>query len=337
MKFISYHYRKCLEGPNKGKPGVCPTGKPKAGKKSPAKQAVPKTNKPEKIRKKPAAIRGKMVSAIRRGKGREARILLTNGKPAPEHIKPSMVPPDWSNVKITLDPNAELLVTAKDSKGRSKSVYADTFHTRNAALKFARVREGLMMRKEMYAENQSNRKDPAKAEEADCVWLMMEQATRPGSDEDTGADEKAYGATTLLGEHVHEHEGVIWLDFIGKEGVRHVHKIKNPELGKMLMERRTRNGYDRPLFNTNYNKVTNYSKTLDGGKFTPKDFRTIKGTGLAIKLISKMDTPKNEKEYKAQIKKVAEQVSSVLGNRPQQALESYIDPTVFSPWRQANG
>lgn len=37
-------------------------------------------------------------------------------------------------------------------------------------------------------------------------------------------------------------------------------------------------------------------------------------------------------EYKSLVKRVAEKVSNVLGNRPIQALESYINPVVFASW-----
>jgi DNA topoisomerase IB len=41
----------------------------------------------------------------------------------------------------------------------------------------------------------------------------------------------------------------------------------------------------------------------------------------------------NEKQFKESVKKVAVVVSGVLGNRPAQAVESYIDPTVWAAWR----
>lgn len=306
------------------------------GRSKPARGKPSTKKKPATAPKKPQARRGEMAEARREGTGKEARVVLADGTEAPPHIKAGMVPPDWSSVQVSLDPEADLLVTATDGKGRGKRVYRDDFHMKTAAIKFSRVREGVAKRKAMYKENLANRAGPNR-EEADCTWLMMEQGTRPGSDEDTGADVKAYGATTLLGQHVHEHQGMVWLDFVGKEGVRHVHKIRNPELAAMLLERKAKAGWDGKLFNTNYGKVARYSSKLNGGKFTPKDFRTVKATTMAVKLVSRYDSPPaTEKEYKARVKEVAEKVSGVLGNRPQQALESYIDPVVFSVWRKGN-
>ena len=297
------------------------------------KNTLPGANK--KVEKAPA-VKGEMAAARREGKGKEAKIVLADGSPAPAHVKPAMVPPDWTDVRIGLDPEADVLVQARDNKGRPKTVYADKFHLRNAALKFARTQAGLEERANLIAENRRNLDgpDPKTREAAACTWLMQEQATRPGSDNDTGGKVKAYGATTLRAEHVEEGPDGVRLHFVGKEGVEHNHLIKDPELAKELVRRkRTAGERGGKLFGVDYDKVSAYAKTLDTGRFTPKDWRTIRANALAIGHINSIPPPKSVKEYKAAVKAVAERVSSVLGNRPAQALKSYIDPAVFSAWR----
>lgn len=284
---------------------------------------------------KPAAKRGTMTGAQRIGKGKEARIVMADGSPAPAHIKPSMVPPDWSDVQISTDPDSDVLVQARDNKGRAKTVYRDDYHMRTAAVKFARVEEAMREMPGMLAQMQRDRDDPAKREQAECAWLMAEQATRPGSESDTGAKVKAYGATTLRAEHVEtDEDGTVRLHFIGKEGVEHNHVIHNPELAAMLVARKQ--SADRrggKLFATDETKVRDYVAQLDGGGFLSKDLRTVRANMIAIREIHATAPPATEKQYKAAVKAVAERVSHVLGNRPAQALESYINPAVFSSWR----
>lgn len=341
--------------------------------------------------KKQKASRGEMASARREGAGKDARVVMADGTPAPAHVKASMVPPDWREVMVSTDPDADVVVTARDKNGRAKTVYSDSFHMRQAAAKFARTQEGILLSGQMAEENQANRNKPELLEQADCCWLMMEQATRPGSESDNkgvaqyfdhpvnvndvveeggkvairvgdsllpikdkktraellrrrDAGEplmdstywlKSHGATTLEGRHVVETPDGVFLRFVGKESVYHNHRVRSPELAAMLVERKKKAGDRGKLFDTNYDKVTSYAKTLDGGKFTPKDFRTQRATRLAIEEIRKMEVPVDEKSYKSQVKRVGEIVSSVLGNEPAQALESYIDPSVFSIWRAA--
>jgi hypothetical protein len=45
-----------------------------------------------------------------------------------------------------------------------------------------------------------------------------------------------------------------------------------------------------------------------------------------------MEPPASEKEYKRLRNQVGDTVASVLGNKRKQALDSYIDPTVFDAW-----
>ena len=136
-----------------------------------------------------------MAEAHREGKGKDARVLLAGGKPAPKHITPAMVPPQWVNVQVSTDPKADVLVTGRDAKGRVKVVYSDKFHMRTAAWKFAKTEEGLRKFEQISGENQKNRtsKDSRTREAADATWLMQEQGTRPGGDADTKGYAELYG------------------------------------------------------------------------------------------------------------------------------------------------
>lgn len=168
---------------------------------------------------------------------------------------------------------------------------------------------------------------------AACLALIMKTGIRPGSDKDTHAKKKAYGATTLEGRHVIEEDGKVFLRYVGKKGVDLNIPIEDKELAVMLKERKKKAGENGRIFNTNHNKLLNYSHTLDGGVFKPKDFRTHVGTSKAIETIKRVEAPKDFKEYKKSVMLVAKEVSKKLGNTPTVALQAYIDPRVFSEWR----
>jgi DNA topoisomerase-1 len=208
---------------------------------------------------------------------------------------------------------------------------------RQAAIKFARNMELLKKHGEVGAQIQDAREsgDIETRDAADCMWLIEEQATRPGSDRDTKAKVQAFGATTLRAEHVVEAADGIRLQFIGKEGVYHDHLIRNPQLADMLVRRKRDAGTDGRLFQTTDGKLRTFANTLDSGRFTPKDFRTLKATSLAIDEIQKMPAPTNAVDRRKAMVTVATVVSRVLGNKPLQALESYINPMVFSAWSVA--
>lgn len=373
-----------------GVSNVAATTKPSARKPAPKPQ-VGTATKPKKAR----ASLGDMQTAKRvKVEGGKDYVVMGDGSTPPPHIKASMIQPDWTDVKISMDPGADILVTAtltKNGKTMPKRVYSASWNGRQAAAKFARTQDGLKQMQVMAKQIQEHRKDPEIANEADCAWLMQEQATRPGSESDNkgvsqyfgiqvkpkdvviGDDDKvflrvnqqllpikdkktkaeilkrkqaggpmedstywlkSFGATSLEGRHVIQKEDGVYLEFVGKESVWHSHKVRNPELAKMLLSRKGKSGAQGKLFDTDYSSITNYTKSLDGGKFTPKDFRTQRATSMALQEVMKRPIPENEKERKKAIKEVGIIVSGVLGNEPAQALTSYIDPAVFAIWNK---
>ena len=56
-------------------------------------------------------------------------------------------------------------------------------------------------------------------------------------------------------------------------------------------------------------------------------------TSIALQTSKKIESPTNEKEFNAAIRKVGLVVSEALGNTPTVALKSYIDPIVFIDWQ----
>ena len=143
---------------------------------------------------------------------------------------------------------------------------------------------------------------------------------------------KSHGATTLEGRHIVPTKDGVRLQFVGKESVWHDHLIRDPELGKMLLERKKASGETGKLFNTDEKKVRKYVFSKDGGDFLTKDLRTARANLLALDEIRKETPPKTDEEYKQKTLKVGTIVSNILGNEPERALESYIDKTLFSSW-----
>ena len=350
----------------------------------------PGGNKPSSGRSQRASI-GNLVVATREGSGKESKITI-EGKPAPDFIKPGMIPPAYSyNIRLATDRNSDVWAISEDEKGNTKRVYNPEFEKRNAAIKWARTNEGVGKIDSIRSQIHKDRNQGKNKEEADAAWLMSQQATRPGSEEDTKGtkvlwskpvttknftltpqpkgppkvsikvgdsniqirDEgarseiaarierglpmgdagywlKSHGATTLEGRHVVKNsDGSASLQFMGKEGVWHDHKVTDPKLSEMLLGRKDAAGDTEKLFKTDYANVAKYIGTLGGGGFSPKDMRTIRANELATKLIGGTINVNGEDDRKAIIKDIAIKVSRVLGNRPQQALESYINPIIF--------
>ena len=131
----------------------------------------------------------------------------------PEHIKALKLPPAWHDVAVSHDPNADLLAIGRDAKNRAQYVYSEKFAKSQSALKFARITE--LDSKFHYIKDQNDAarrsRDPKLKDHGDCMHLIMTMGLRPGGDDDTGAEKKAYGASTLEGQHVALLNGVVRL------------------------------------------------------------------------------------------------------------------------------
>ena len=254
------------------------------------------------------------------------------GERMPDHIKNLKVPPGWNNVAYHPDPNSDLHVTGKDSKGRTQAIYSAKFMKQQADAKFARIDELNGKLNQIATKVHSDAQGGN--EEAAALRLVMATGVRPGGEGDTGATKQAYGATTLEGRHVFiGKNGNVRLRFVGKKGVKINIPVDHPNIAQDLVDRKTAAGDKGKIFNTSAGKLLDYTHQQDGGGFKTKDFRTLLATKTANEQVAAMKPPKNEKDYKKAVNKVADIVAEKLGNTRTVALQSYIHPVVFHSWR----
>ncbi|MDE2426241.1 MAG: DUF1073 domain-containing protein [Elusimicrobia bacterium] len=253
----------------------------------------------------------------------------------PAHVKKLRVPPAWTDVRVSTDPRAALQATGRDSKGRPQYVYSVKFRQSRSAQKFRKVKsldtkyDAVVQRNDRYM----RARDPVVREHALVASLVMEMGLRPGSERDTGAEEQAYGATTLTADHVVKTKDGVKLQFVGKKGVRIDLPVPNEELAEQLVRLSERGGQLFP--DVTARSLRKYFGKIAGAN--TKDFRTLLGTKLAGDLLAKEPVPRTKSEYKRAVRRIAEGVSAKLGNTPTVALQSYISPVVFAPWREAVG
>jgi DNA topoisomerase I len=246
------------------------------------------------------------------------------GNELPDHIKGLKIPPGWEGIRYNKNPEGDLLVTA----GSKKVIYSARFIQQQTDEKFARIKEldGKFdgIKQEVDADIANGRD----VEEASCLRMIMNTGLRPGGSSD------AIGATTLQGKNVVELKSGVRLRFSGKSGVDNDIKVTDPEVAKDLLARKAAAGSRGYLFDTNNQKLSDYTHSKDGGGFQTKDFRTLRATRLAQEEVAKIKRlPNDEKTYRKAAIKVAKAVSEKLGNTFAVCLQSYIHPAVFAPWR----
>lgn len=260
-------------------------------------------------------------------------VYAPNRETWPAHIKKLVVPPAWTEVRVSMDPAKPLQVTGRDTKGRLQYLYSSKYKDSQTAAKYKRV---MALDKKYDRLNQQvnkdlDSKDDKVREHALATRLILDTGLRPGSEKATGGEVQAYGATTLQASHVVSTTKGVCLEFVGKKGVEQEVPITSKTMQDELKKRAEQGGQIFP--HVTDASLRSYVGKLGGGGFKTKDLRTLKATRIANDLVNKETPPKNMKEYKAKVKEVAIAVSKQLGNTPTIALQSYINPAIFAPWQ----
>jgi len=265
--------------------------------------------------------------------------MTTERKDIPEHASKLGIPPAWTNVRVSPNPESDLQAIGRDAKGREQRIYSEAFVEKNAAEKFARNDRLLASKDKIVSQIEKDATSENKdvSEPAHVMRLIQHTGIRSGSEHETGAEKQAYGATTLEGRHVVETENGVSLKFVGKKGVDLNIPVEDRELQKELLVRKASVGNKGKIFNVSDSQLRDYSHTLGSGEFKPKDFRTLKGTSVAMEEVAKVPPPppKTMKDYKKIVMGIAKKVAEKLGNTPSIALKSYIHPRVFVTLRPA--
>ena len=245
-------------------------------------------------------------------------------------------PPAWQGLRLNADPSAKLQVTGIDAKGRVQRRYSAQHTAAATVTKFHRLKAFNAVAGKIMGSAQvdmfNHRLPPQQRDAAAVVKLIATTAFRIGSDRDTGADEKAYGASTLLKSHVKVGKsGDVSFEFVGKSGKVNAKTVHDAELARYIRGRKQTGTGDK-LFDVPPTAVRKYLKEKGGAEFKVKDWRTWHGTNEALKVIDTLTLPTDSKSYAKFRAAVGKHVAAHLGNTPAVALASYIDPTVFARW-----
>ena len=246
------------------------------------------------------------------------------------------VPPAWTGVRLSPDPESDLQVVGVDSKGRTQYVYSAEHSERAAAEKFERLREfqkALPGIRRRVAADIRNKSLPRATREAAVVTHLIERTGfRVGSDSETGGAVRAYGASTLEARHVRVDGDRVSFNFVGKKGVEVEKTVTDRTLARELAPRVRAGGR---LFGTTDAGVRDYVHARAGDYFKVKDFRTWQGTTTAIKEVRAMPVPRTQGAFRREQAAVSRVVAAHLGNTPAVARASYIDPAVWGRWKAA--
>ena len=253
-------------------------------------------------------------------------------------IRALAIPPAWTGVWISPDPDGHIQATGRDARGRKQYRYHPKWRTVRDEAKYHRLVGfcGALPALRAAVERDLACACLCKRKVVATVVALMERAQlRVGNDEYARAN-GSYGATTLRDRHARIRGDTLELSYRGKSGIERRVRLTDRRLARIV--RRCRDlpgqrlfqyvdgGAIRPITSTDVNA---YIREVTGGPFTAKDYRTWAATLGAALLLCALERPSSLKACKQCVNQVLAAVADRLGHTPAICRKSYVHPRLI--------
>ncbi len=262
-----------------------------------------------------------------------------------ERIRQIAVPPAWTQVWISADPQSHLQATGRDARGRKQYRYHPAFTSSQASDKFADL---VSFGHTLGALRRRVGRDLARIDfdldrvVATVVRLLDITSLRIGNEEYSRTN-KSFGLTTLHNRHVAVRGTTIRLEFRGKSAHKFDVSVDNARLarvvrkcqdlpGQQLFEYRSGEGEVRRVTS---NDINTYLAEHAGPGVTAKTFRTWNATVRAADGLASASEHDRSPATRV-LNEVIDDVAHHLGNTRAVCRNSYIHPAVVQAYVEDN-
>ena len=292
-----------------------------------------------------AGDRSSGIRRIRSGSG--FRYIGPNGRAITDattlkRIRSLVIPPAWTDVWISTDPNAHLQATGRDARRRKQYRYHAKWREIRHQTKYDRLIPFALALPHLRQHVARDLRESSLCRPkvvATVVQLLEKTLIRIGNTEYARSN-RSYGLTTLRDRHVRIRGARVRFEFVGKSGIKQSITLNDAQLarvvkrcqelpGQELFQYEDEEGQRRVVTSADVNA---YVRQATGGDFTAKDFRTWAGTLLAASALASVELPDNARKTKSTIVRAVESVARHLGNTPSVCRACYIHPAVLEAY-----
>lgn len=256
-----------------------------------------------------------------------------------ERIASLAIPPAYTDVLISADPNTHLQATGRDARGRKQYRYHPDWLEERGREKFSLLplfaTRLPAIRKRVDADLRRRKPDMRKAL-ATVVWLLDRLMIRIGN-QSYAEENGSYGLTTLKNRHVRLEGATASFRFKGKSGKEWNLKHSDRRItrairtlqelpGQQLFQYIDEDGKCHPIRSQD---VNGYIREAASGDFSSRQFRTWGATAMAATALSRLEAGQSKAETKRLVNGVIDEVAARLVNTRAVCRSSYIHPLVF--------
>jgi DNA topoisomerase-1 len=262
-------------------------------------------------------------------------------------IEGLVLPPAWTDVWISTDPDAKVQAVGIDAAGRTQYRYSAAWTAQRAEEKFAHVPDFARalpgLREHVATHLAAGGGDAYLSRDrvlAAAVRLLDAGFFRVGS-ERYARDNETYGLTTLQRRHVHVDGDVVHFDYAAKEHQPRVVDVSDVAVAGIVQGLLDRDDPNEELLAwqlpddgwqpVHSAHVNSYVHALTGIDATAKQFRTWAGTVLAATALGGAE---HGERSRSPVVAAMKATSRMLGNTPAVAKASYVHPGVVYSFDQ---
>lgn len=259
-------------------------------------------------------------------------------------IRSLAIPPAWTDVWISPEPDGHLQATGRDQRGRKQYRYHPRWSACRDEVKYSSLvafAERLPDLRRRVDAGLRRRDLSRERVVASIVWLLDNTLIRVGNAA-YERDNKSFGLTTLKDRHVEISGSTLRFNFKGKSGKEWRLKLTDRRIAKVV-----RGAQDLPgqhLFQyldedgvrraVRSQDVNDYIREAAGADFSSKHFRTWAGTVHAAMLLAGEARPEVKAGMKRVLNGVIDRVAQRLGNTRAVCRSCYIHPQVIESWEE---
>ncbi|TIW19797.1 MAG: DNA topoisomerase IB [Mesorhizobium sp.] len=261
-----------------------------------------------------------------------------------ERIKAIVIPPAWTDVWISPDPDGHIQATGRDQRGRKQYRYHSQWTEERDGVKYSSLvtfAEALPALRRQIDVDLRRHGLPLERVVAAVVWLLDNTMIRIGNAA-YARDNKSFGLTTLRDRHVEITGSSLRFAFKGKSGKEWKLKLVDRRIAKIvrgaqdlpgqkLFQYLDETGDRRSLRSEDVNR---YIREASDPEFSSKHFRTWGGTIHAASLFAQTELPESAAPQRRMMNSIVDKVAERLGNTRAVCRKCYIHPRVFEAWSQ---
>jgi DNA topoisomerase-1 len=267
-------------------------------------------------------------------------------------IRSLVIPPAWTDVHISPDPQRKIQVWGYDAAGRKQYRYSQRHVARQDRKKWRRVmRVAEALPALRAATNEHLQRDELDREKvlATVVRLVCRAYFRAGS-ERYAVKNRTFGICTLAKKHVEVNERSLVFTYRGKrskdqrqvvadtplvEVIEDLLELPGRRLFQYVAEGASNGGVtSESLRPVTAQSVNRYLQEVLGERYTSKDLRTFGGTVRAATILADLGPPTSRAEAKRNVALACKLVAAELGNTPTICRKAYIHPSVLEQYEQ---